>query len=197
MADDTWTTAYDTLLPDLITRASRALDRYVNRKPGAFAVTTDVTLYFDGSGCETLWIGELATTPTSVAVAEGGVVDTVGGTGGTYTAYTTTDYRPWPYNAPDTGRPYLRLDLDPINGTKGAWYKLKKAVKVVGKFGYSTGAPEDVVQATIIQTVRWFQRGKQAFRDTGAISDLGQLQYVKALDPDVKLMVDYLKEIEL
>lgn len=192
--DPAFTSAdYDKLLEGLITRACRALDRYTNRKPGAYQVDTDVTQYFDGSGCAELWVSELAAAPTSVKVAEGGVVDSSAGTGGTYTTWSATDYLLWPYNALDEGRPYMRLDIDLFAGTKASWYSFRKAVKIVGKFGYSTSAPDDVQQAVIIQTIRWFQRGKQAFRDTAAIQDLAQLTYTKALDPDVALLISHLR----
>jgi hypothetical protein len=184
---------YDTLLTHLITRACRALDRYTNRKPGAYQVDTDVTLYFDGSDNGELWIGELAAAPTSVKVAEGGIADNSAGTGGTYSTWSASDYLLWPYNALDDGRPYLRMDINSFGGTKAAWYRFPKSVKIVGKFGYSTEAPDDIQQAAITQTVRWFQRGKQGFRDTGAVEALAQLQYVKAIDPEVALMVQHLR----
>jgi hypothetical protein len=184
---------YDTLLATTITRACREIDRYLNRKPGAFKVDTDVTRYFDGSGCAELWIDELAAAPTSVGVAESGVVDSSAGTGGTYTSYAASDYLLWPYSALDDGQPFMRLDIDLFNGTKALWYRYPKSVKIVGKFGYSATVPADVEMAAVIQSVRLFQRSKQAFRDTGAIQELARLTYTKALDPDVAEMIKHLR----
>lgn len=179
---------YDAILAALVTRASRLLDRLTGRKPGAYYVNTDVTLYFDGSGGREQWIEELAAAPTSVSVAESGSVTT-------YTVWASTDYLLWPYNALDRGEPYLRLDVDSLNGTKATWTRYPKAVKVVGKFGYSATVPDDVKQAVIVQCARWWKRGQQAFQDTGAIVELGQLSYTKRLDPDVELLVEHLRRV--
>ena len=190
MPDGNWGTSYDTLLSILAARASRTIDRYTVRKPGAYKVDADVTRYYDGSGTIQQLIEELAAAPTSVAVAEGGDIKTP-----IYITWASTDYMLWPYNALDNGEPYTRLDIDDLNGSKSVWYRYPKAVKIVGKFGYSAAPPDDVVQATIIQTARWFKRGQQAFQDTGAITELGQLTYTKALDPDVALTIDHLRRI--
>lgn len=89
------------------------------------------------------------------------------------------------------------MAVDYFNGSKAVWYAYPKAVKVVGKFGYTTATPDDVKQATIIQAVRWFKRGQQSFKDTGAIAELGQLQYTQALDPDVAQLLKHLRRVTL
>jgi hypothetical protein len=187
LPDGNWSTTYDTLLTTLATRASRAIDRYLKRKPGAFYVNADVTLYFDGSGKRELWIAELAAAPTSVQVAETGDIKTP-----TLTTWAASDYVLWPYNALDNGMPYIRLDIDQLNGSKSIWPAYPKAVKIVGKFGYSTAMPDDVKQAACIQTARWLKRGQQAFQDTGAVVELGQLTYTQRLDPDLANLIDWL-----
>jgi len=189
MPDTTWGTKYDTLLTTLIARASRLVDALLHREPGAFSVTNESTRYFYGSGESKQYIGELAAAPSAVSVAETGVVDTVGGSGGTYTLWAATDYYPWPPNRLLQGKPYLRLDVDVHNGSKTIFYKYPKAVKVTGYFGFATSSnqPEEIRGATEIQVVRWFKRGQQAFQDAGAITDLNQLRYVKELDPDIKV----------
>lgn len=186
LADTAWDASYDRLLSRLITSASRALDRLTGWGEGAFLVTADATRYFDGSGGREQWLDALAAAPTSVAVAESGDLNS-------YTTWTSSNYLPWPYNT----TPYLRLDIDQLNGTKSLWYRYPKSVKVVGRFGFSTEPPADVQMATIIQATRWFKRGQQAFRDTGAIAELGQLTYTKALDPDVAEMVKYLRRVTI
>lgn len=191
MPDTTWGTKYDALFTTLIARASRLVDSLLRREPGAFAVTDLSTRYFDGSGEAKLYIGELAAAPSAVRVAETGVIDTVGGSGGTYTLWAVTDYYPWPANRLSQGKPFLRLDIDTQNGSKTTWYRYPKAVKVTGYFGFATSSntPEEIKQAVEVQTVRWFKRGQQSFQDAGAITDLNQLRYVKELDPDIKVML--------
>lgn len=184
--DVEWGTTYELILDALITRASRAIDGYLKRKPGAFYVTADETRYYQGTGRVEQWIDELAAAPTSVAVAESGVLTS-------YTAWSATDYLLWPYNAIVDGRPYIRLDVDVVNGTKSCWYKYPKSVKVIGKFGFSTVVPDEVAQATIIQCVRWFKRGQQAFQDTGATVDLGFFRFARRLDQDVEAILSEAK----
>lgn len=181
MPDVTWGTTYDLILGLTIDRASRMIDGYLKREPGAFYVTADQTRYFSGSGCTEQWIGELAAAPTSVSVAETGTT--------TYTAWAATDYYCWPFNALLEGIPYMRLDIDEYNGTQSVWYGYPKSVKVVGKFGFSATIPDEIRQATIIQAMRWYKRGQQAFQDTGAVVELGQLTYTQSLDPDVKAIL--------
>lgn len=187
MPDNTWSTKYDALLTTLVARASRLTDSVLRREPGAFAVSADTTRYFDGSGNASLLIGELAGPPTVVAVAENGVVDNNAGTGGDYTTITNNDYFCEPYNRVMQGRPFLKLEINPNSTSVFAWPKYKKAVKVTGPFGFATAAnlPDEIVQAVEIQVVRWWKRGQQAFQDVGAVTDLGQLRYVKAMDPDI------------
>lgn len=50
-------------------------------------------------------------------------------------------------------------------------------------------ACEVIKQATIIQAVRQMERGFQGFGDARATPDLGQIMYVKALDPEVQAML--------
>lgn len=192
LPQNTWGTSYDVLLTSLITRASRMIDSYYSREPGSFAVSEAAARYFDGSGDPKLWIGELAAAPSIVAVAETADIDDASGTGGTYTTWATSDYLLWPYNNLTMKRPVLRLDIDTMNGSKSVWYRFPKAVKITGYWGYATttNTPEIISHACEVQSVRWFRRAQQTYADTGAITDLNQLRYVKALDPEVKLILD-------
>jgi len=190
--DTDWGSTYDVALTTSIMRASRAIDIFTHRGDGEFYASADTARYFDGWGGLELWIGELAAVPTTVAVAEGGDVDGAGGTGGTYTTWAATDYLVYPRNALAKGRPILRLDIDINNGTKAYWYPYPKSVKVTGKFGYAAVPPEIVKKATAIQAMRYFKRAQQAYQDTGAIVELGQLTYTQKLDPDVAIMVEHL-----
>lgn len=188
MPDVDWSGKYREVLAGLVTRASRAIDRLTGREEGAYKVGTATVRYFDGSGGILQWVDEMAAAPTAVAVSEDGSVTT-------YTAWASTDYTVWPYNAAAQGRPYSRLDVDQLNGNHALFYAFPRSVKVTARWGYSTAVPGDVQQAVIVQTVRWFKRAQQAFQDTGAIFELGQLRYVKQVDPDVALIVDHLRRV--
>ena len=185
LPDTTWTLAYDAILTSAITRASREFDQLTDYWPGAFSASVDETRYFDGSDGTSIWIDALAAAPTTVAVAETGIVDTDAGSGGSYTTWAATDYRLWPRNATKIGQPYQRIEIDTLNGSKVVFYDYPRSVKITGKFGFAISVPDDVKQAIIAMAVRIFKRGQQAYQDTGAIVELGQLTYTQALDPGV------------
>ena len=173
--------SYDTVIGAMITSASRLIDQEVGRWPNYFYPSTDdETRYFDGSGEAEQIVDEMVSL-TSVAVAESG------GTGASdYTAWVLdTDFYVWPYNYSALTQPIQRLIVD-WNGDKAKFPRYRKAVKAVGIYGYSAIPPTDISQACKIQTMRWFMRAKQAYRDASANAEIGQLLYVQELDPDIK-----------
>lgn len=173
-------TTYDTALATFITAASRLIDKEVGREPNYFASTDSQTRYFDGSGEVTQEIDECHTL-TSVAVSESG-----GTAAADYTAWTLdTDYYVWPYQYAALGVPICRLIAD-WNGNKIVFAPFRKALKIVGQFGYSALPPDDIKMATKIQAVRLFARAKQLYQDAGASAQTGQLIYAQSLDPDIK-----------
>jgi hypothetical protein len=187
MPDQSWSTAYDALLSSLATQASREFDRYTNRPPGSYYVTTASDRYFTGDGSLCLYPGEMAAAPTAVAVAETGVLTT-------YTAWSTaSDYQCLPYNAMDEGRPYDALFIDLTNGNKTYWPPFAKSIKVTAKWGYSAAVPEDITGACLTMVIRHFKRGQQGMADVGAIAELGQLRYVKGQDPAVDDLIEHLR----
>lgn len=188
-----WTSAYETVVTSLLTRASRLIDEYYpDREPGAFAVSSTSARYFDGSGKMKLWIDELAAAPESVAVAETGDIDDSINTGGTYTAWDASDYILWPYNALAKKMPVQRLDIDALNGSKSVWYSFPKSVKIAGYWGFATttNTPDTIVHACEAQVLRMFGESQQKYADVGAIPQLNQLKYAKALHPEVKMILD-------
>jgi hypothetical protein len=206
------TTVYDALITSDITRVCRMFDKLTNRKPGAYAVSVDETRYYDGPGAKysmyglptpvqggypadqrlgggywegrSLWIDELAAAPTSVSVTPDGKLTN-------YQAWASTDYILWPYNALLENKPYLRLDLDILYGSHQVWWNFRRAVQIVGKFGFSTVCPDDIKQAILVQVARTFNRAMQNYQDTALVTDTAQLIYTKKMDPDLELMVNH------
>jgi hypothetical protein len=179
---------YDTAIGTLITAVSRLIDKQVGREPNWFASTDSETRYYDGSGEVTQEIDECHTL-TSVAVSESGSI-----VNSEYTAWTLdTDYYVSPYNYSALGLPIDRLIAD-WNGTKYKFPRYRKAVKVVAQFGYSATPPDDIKQACIIQSMRWFGRAKQMFQDQGGGDWAGQTVFARSeLDPDVKIILQSYK----
>lgn len=190
---------YDTFIQDLIARASRFVDELFIVDPGAFKVSQDETRYFTRSKFtgERLLIGVLAAAPTSVSIAESGQVDSSAGTGGSYTALAATDYWLEPDNAPQQGQPYRWIVLDTQYGNYAEFPAYRRAIKIVGKFGISTSAPQLIRQAVLTQASRWFKRAQQGYADAGAIPELSQLRFVKVLDPDIAAIAEKSQYIQV
>src|SRR3990172_7156646 len=92
LPDQDWGEQYTNLLGILVERASRAIDTFCRRMPGAFAADVDSIEYFSGGGGLELWVGEMAAAPTTVQVSENGDLSS-------YTTWAATDYHTWPWNA--------------------------------------------------------------------------------------------------
>ncbi len=180
---------YDGVLGSMVTAASRMIDRYVGGWDDYFYPSTDTqTRYFDGNGEEQLYIDPMVSL-TSVAVSESG--------GRQVSDYTTwivdQDFFVSPYNYAVIKMPILSLVIDNDFGYKGTWGTTRKGVKVTGIFGWSLTPPADVEQACKIQAVRWFMRAKQGYQDAGANPNLGEMYFMKELDPDVKTLLSRYK----
>ena len=187
MTDAAWDTSYDTLLADLATHASREFDRLTHRDPGAYCVNVDSIRLYDGSGRREQWIDELAAAPTLVEVDMSGV--------GQYQTWPTTDYFCWPYNAPSKGMPYNRLDIPLFRSKQIEWWPWPQGVRITGKWGFAVVTPDDVAFAAVRMGLRFFKRCQQAYQDTGAIPELGQLRYTKAIDPEVDQVIKNMRVV--
>ena len=181
---DTTDTSYDQVLSGMISSASRLIDKEVGGWPGYFYPSTaDETRYYDGNGEKELYIDPIVSL-TSVSVSEDGYHEST-----SYTDWTKdTDFYVWPYNYVKTAQPIKSLIIEE-NGDKSTWTRYNKAVKITGVFGHSATPPADIVQACKIQTVRWFMRAKQGYQDAGASAAMGEMIFIKELDPDVKTLL--------
>jgi len=174
-----------------VTAASRLIDAEFGRWAGFFSPTTDTqTFYYNGNNDECLPIDEFVSI-SAVAVAEQGGISS-----SDYTSWTeNTDYVTAPYNASNKSKPINQLELVEYAGTKAAWYRGQKSVKVTGIPGYSATVPDLIAQATKIQAVRWFMRAKGGWQDTTGNESVGQARYkgMAELDADIKLMLHPLR----
>lgn len=181
---------FDPLFENVIHSASRKIDTFLKRKPGAFKVEADVVRYFNGNGKSELWFKgitpELAVVPTTVQVAESGYADSMAGSGGTYITWAATDYYLEPENALDDGIPFLKIRCNLLTGTKSYFAPYPRAVKITGRWGFSVTVPAEIEEATQVMAIRFFKRAQQAFADAGAMNEFVKLQYVKDFDPEVK-----------
>ena len=73
-----------------------------------------------------------------------------------------------------------------VNGTTAAIQDVATA--------YIYNYPDTIVEATLIQAMRWWKRKESAFADVIGSTEVGQLIMYKGLDPDIKLIIqDYIK----
>jgi len=188
---------YDAFLTACITRASRMIDGVTKWEPGAFSVSTETTRYFDGSGTSKQSVDPICATPSALAVSVSGVISSTAD----YTAYSSSDWNVYPYNSIAQWQPAYEIHLDILNGSRDVFYAYPKSVLVTCKFGYAASDTDeecqvdDVVNATITQASRLFKRAQQSYQDAGAVEALSQLRYVRQLDPDVELVVNYLTRV--
>lgn len=176
-----WTSGltYDALLGDLIASASRLIDDELHWPVCHFAaqdLTPGQTCYFDTEGGLEMWIPR-CTKINSLKL------DTNGD--GTYNQTWTqgTHFVVWPYD---------KTYFDKIIVKEGASVSLpvgQRRMEIQGEWGGFATPPQRVKEATAITVARSFKRGMQAYQDTGALPELGELVYTMALDPDVKRML--------
>jgi len=198
--------ASDGVLDVLLGAASRAIDGYTNRiEDGYVAPDAAVARAYVGSGNRFLMIDECIQID-SVAVKES-PSDT------TYTAWAATDWNA-ARGAPDFpkfyGTPYTLLVVT-ISGSEAVFtsgsgssathlwpdtryhehdgqYR-EPTVQVTARWGYAAAVPDAIKQATIMQAARWFERLKVGMADSLATTDLGELRFTQALDPDVQFIL--------
>lgn len=172
---------FDTLISSLVTSASRAIDGYLGVWDNYFHPSTDAeTRYYTGTAGYSMEIDDFVSISSLGVSQEGGLNYS------DYQIYSTSDYFVIPFNT----TPHNKIELDVVNSSVNYFTGYQKSVRVTGIFGYSLTPPQDVKQACIIQALRYFMRAKSAYQDAGANPALGQMFYVRELDPDVKLLLN-------
>lgn len=193
-----WGTSYDTLLTEKISEASRSIDLYCNRKPGAFYITADSPLLYSGQDAFPLRYGtfeypailidDLAAAPTLVELSP------TGNPNG-FMTLAGTDYWLHPRNAPDRGHPYWAIVMDILWGAQRTWYWFPNNVRITGKFGYAAAIPPEVKEIAILEAARLFKRAQTQYQDVIQITDQAQTVYKNPYDPDVWKKVNHLRRV--
>lgn len=173
-------TTEDGTLERLITRASRAVDRFCFREPGGFAAQTltkylDVAKRSDGRDRASLAVPPLISVTTLKTDEDGDGVFEV-----TWTAL--TDYILYPLN--DTPKTEIR-----VNAAAGRYtFPLgQRRVEIVGSWGEAAAAPEPIAEAVDLQVNRWRWR-LRAPEGVAGNTEQGMIE-LKDLDPDVRAIL--------
>ena len=129
-------TADDTTMEAIIETASRHIDNYCRRH---FYAATE-TRYFTAAWGDWLEVDDILTVTTLKTDIDGDR---------TYeTTWETADYDLMPHNAVTDGAPYTSINTTP-QGTQ-AFPTGRKAVQIVGSFGYAATAPKPVKEACLL-----------------------------------------------
>jgi len=196
----------DVLLGRIIEGAERKINRFCNRPDGFEADAVASARYYKGSGKAYQLIDEC------VEITVVAVKDAISDDDYTIWDNPTTmfagngDWYPGtgdPDNPQFNELPYTIVFVDPngdqswFTGEDGAMRKRGRevrgtsllarvpTVRVTAKWGYSVAVPDDIQEACIMQSSRWYKRLQSSMADTLASADLGQLLYVQQLDPDI------------
>lgn len=174
----------------LLASASAAIDRFCNRPDGFLSDDEASARIYPGSGQPYQLIDEC----TAVTLVE--VKDDITDV---YTAWVPADWIACTgdYHYPDfNSTPYTMIVCE-VNGDYSVFtsgrYGLRRwmapTVQVTANWGYATSVPDQIKTATIMQSARWFKRLQGSMSDALASGELGQLLFLKELDPDIGLIL--------
>jgi len=188
----------DLLIKTLIQACARHINRLLGKPMGFIAEAAASARIFPGSGRTYQYIDDCISI-TLVEVKDSPTDDT-------YTAWTSDDWTAAsgdPHYPEFNDLPYDMLLINPSGDeacfTSGGYYGPRgfppytagaatPTVRVTARWGYAASVPEDIKQATIAQTARWYKRAEAAWDDVTARREEGQLVY-RELDPDIQSML--------
>lgn len=165
----------DVPLASLLEAASRAIDERCGRR---FYAASE-TRYFRAEFSDLLIVPDLLSVTTLQTDGDGDRVYE--------STWAATDYDLEPANAALDGKPYLRIVTAP-NGNHTFPAGLRRGVKLTGSFGYAATPPARVHEACLLQAMRWYKRKDAVFGVLGS-AELGQVQVIPRLDPDIAEML--------
>jgi len=176
----------DVLLETSINSASRLIDNYCNRSFYQGASSSEVR-YYATSDPYQIWIDDLVSLTS---------LDTDNNGDKTYeTNWVATDYELAPINGLSNGfySPYTGIRA--IGGQTFPVADLESAVRVTGRFGWSS-VPDAIKQATIIQASRLFKRLESPLGVAG-VSDIGIMRVTRSIDGDVAQLIDPFRQMRI
>lgn len=192
----------NTVLDFLLQKASETIDRICNVREGFFlADETASARDYAGSGRSFLWIDDtveitnvaVKDSPSDAAFVDWDAADWRAASGDpSRPNFNSTPYAflialsSGGYSIFNTSASHNRPGFRPLS-LEGAVYG--PTVRVTARWGYSDVVPGPIEQAAIIQASRWYKRGQGVWGDTLANAQMGQLTFMKKLDPDLELIL--------
>jgi len=168
----------DNILVRLLVGVKEFIDDLCKRKFD----TVNETRYFDGAS-SLLFIDDLV----SIAGTSDGIfLDGDGdGTFDTTAMTVNEDYILYPLNK----TPKTLAKLAPNSDYGGFAGGVKRGVKIVAMWGYSSAVPEPIKRASVIQVCRWYKRKDSAFGTVVGSPEVGEITIYQGLDADIKLIL--------
>lgn len=164
----------DTLLSNLLDRASAAIDAYTGR---SFEASYG-TRYYNSDAVD----GDVLT-------LDGDLYSASSITNGE--DQSITEYWLLPRNA---GPPYFQIKLK--EASDYSWsFDTNGEIEVYGLWGYSNEPPDDVVHACIRLAAYWYRQKDAQVFDVTALPEQGVITVPKGMPPDVKLLLDRYRKI--
>lgn len=179
--DDT-STLDTSLIERAISAASRAIDRYCNRR--FWQDPEPVTREYSVCDPRLADVDDIATTTGLVVRIDSS------GDGSYATTWTTTDYQLRPLNASADGGAYSWRQIKALGGNTFPLPRYGDPVlQVTARWGWSQ-VPDDIVEAAILKAVALFKRKDAPFGVAG-FGDFGAIRITKR-DPDVvEILANY------
>jgi len=174
----------DTQLESVITATSFLINRLTGRR--FYTTAADETRYYTADNSQALYLPDDIQSITTLQTDDDG--------DGTYedTWTADVDYRLCPDTAATDGLPYTWIEVGP-DGEEAFPVGIRRGVKIVGKFGYSSsttvaGTPAIVRECCALQCQRLFERRNSPY---GMIGNpvTGMFSSITELDPDIKFML--------
>jgi hypothetical protein len=172
----------DSAIESVIEAVSRRIDEATSRR---FYQELATTRYFSAEWADLLHIPDLVTLTTLKTDEDGDRVYE--------TTWASTDYDLEPFNAALVSKPYTAIHVAP-NG-RYVFPLVRKSVEIVGTWGWPA-VPKIAKEACLLQSFRVFKRKDAPFGVAGSI-EIGQLQVISKLDPDVTWMLEPLRRLSV
>lgn len=175
----------DARLEAIVTAVSRHIDDWTGRR--FYTSTADEVRYFTAQSQYQTDVGDILSVTSLHTDYNGDRVYE--------STWSSTDFELEPANAALENEPYSHIYAAPL-----AAYTfpagLRRGVKITGRWGYSTAAPDVVREACLIQVGRVFRRRDSPFGIAGTI-DQGTVRLQSRLDPDVQSLLAPLRRITI
>lgn len=165
-------TAHDSLLNDLISKASARIDRYCNRT----FVAASATRKFHGMhdvDSQTLYLDEDLVSVTSITNGDG-------------TTLSASDYVLEPTNR----TPKFAVRLKASSSKSWTWTTdPEEAISVAGLWGYASTQPPDIKHAAV-RLVAWYFAQRDAPFEAQGLPELGIVTVPSDIPADIKATLD-------